>query len=141
VVVTGDGQASIRGGSGWSYGAGSRVLVLYDDLPLLSAEGADAKWALIPMENIESMEVIKGAASSIYGSGALNGVINFRTGYGQKRCLKLNFLFGMALLIVQEINRKLGGIRTMIFLLMLVLTFIHKRKFGRARFCLARPVR
>ena len=26
-----DGQASIRGGSGWSYGAGTRVLVLLDD--------------------------------------------------------------------------------------------------------------
>ena len=28
-----DGQANIRGGSGWAYGAGSRVLVLYDDIP------------------------------------------------------------------------------------------------------------
>ena len=33
------------------------------------------------MENLETVEVIKGAASSIYGSGALNGVVNFRTGY------------------------------------------------------------
>ncbi len=83
VVATGDGQVSIRGGSGWSYGAGSRVQVLYDGLPLLSAEGGDAKWSLIPMENLETMEVIKGAASSIYGSGALNGVINFRTGWAK----------------------------------------------------------
>ena len=30
-----DGQPGIRGGSGYSYGAGSRVLVLMDDLPIL----------------------------------------------------------------------------------------------------------
>lgn len=82
VTVT-EGQANIRGGSGWSYGAGSRVAVLYDGLPLLSAEGGDAKWGFIPIENVEQIEVIKGAASSIYGSGALNGVINVRTGYAK----------------------------------------------------------
>ncbi|HXC03399.1 MAG TPA: carboxypeptidase-like regulatory domain-containing protein, partial [Bacteroidia bacterium] len=30
-----DGQANIRGGSGYSYGGGSRVLLLVDDMPLL----------------------------------------------------------------------------------------------------------
>ena len=33
-----DGQANIRGGSGWSYGAGSRVLVMVDDMPLISGD-------------------------------------------------------------------------------------------------------
>jgi iron complex outermembrane receptor protein len=41
-----DGQANIRGGAGWSYGAGSRVLVLVDDLPQISADAGDAKWGL-----------------------------------------------------------------------------------------------
>ena len=31
-----DGQASIRGGSGFSYGVGSRVLALIDGLPVFS---------------------------------------------------------------------------------------------------------
>lgn len=83
VTVT-EGQANIRGGSGWSYGAGTRVMVLYDDLPFVSAEAGDVKWSFIPIENVEQIEVIKGAASSIYGSGALNGVINVRTGYAKK---------------------------------------------------------
>ena len=30
-----DGQANIRGGSGWSYNTGSRVLVMIDDMPIL----------------------------------------------------------------------------------------------------------
>ncbi|MCK7529809.1 MAG: hypothetical protein MZV63_01490 [Marinilabiliales bacterium] len=33
-----DGQASIRGGSGFSYGVGSRVLALIDGLPMMSAD-------------------------------------------------------------------------------------------------------
>ena len=31
-----DGQLNIRSGSGWSYGTGSRVLVMVDDMPILS---------------------------------------------------------------------------------------------------------
>ncbi len=76
-----DGQANIRGGSGFSYGAGTRVLVLVDDLPLLTADAGDVKWNFIPAENIEQVEVIKGASSALFGSSAMNGVINIRTTY------------------------------------------------------------
>ena len=76
-----DGQASIRGGSGYAYGTGSRVQVLVDDIPLLSADLSEVRWNFVPIENMEQVEVIKGAASSMYGSGAMNGVIHVRTGY------------------------------------------------------------
>ena len=42
-----DGQANIRGGSGWSYGAGSRVLVMVDDMPLISGDAGQVQWKLI----------------------------------------------------------------------------------------------
>ena len=71
-----DGQVSIRGGSGFAYGAGSRVLLLVNDMPQMSADAGDAKWNAIGMENIERIEVIKGASSVLYGSGALNGIIS-----------------------------------------------------------------
>ena len=74
-----DGQANIRGGTGFTYGAGSRVLLVVDDQPLLTADRSDAKWAFIPMENVEQIEVIKGASSVLYGASALNGVIHVRT--------------------------------------------------------------
>jgi outer membrane receptor protein involved in Fe transport len=74
-----DGQASIRGGSGFSYGAGSRVLALIDGLPMLSADAGNIKWQYLPMENLSQIEIIKGASSVLYGSSALNGIINFRT--------------------------------------------------------------
>ncbi len=74
-----DGQPNIRGGSGFSYGAGSRVLVLVDDLPMLAADANDPKWSFLPVEITEQVEVLKGASSSLFGSAALNGVMNFRT--------------------------------------------------------------
>src|SRR4030095_15001099 len=74
-----DGQANIRGGSGYSYGAGSRVLLLVDDLPMLAADAGDIKWSFLPVENIAQVEVIKGASSALFGSSAMNGVINVRT--------------------------------------------------------------
>lgn len=76
-----DGQVSIRGGAGYAYGAGSRVSFLVDGQLLLSAELSDVKWNFVPIENAEQIEVIKGSASVLYGSGALNGVINVRTAY------------------------------------------------------------
>lgn len=74
-----DGQASIRGGSGFSYGVGSRVLALVDGLPLLSADAGSIRWQYLPVENLSQVEIIKGASSVLYGSSALNGIISFRT--------------------------------------------------------------
>lgn len=74
-----DGQASVRGGSGYSYGAGSRVMALIDGLPMISADAGSIRWQFLPMENLSQIEIIKGASSVLYGSSALNGVINFRT--------------------------------------------------------------
>jgi iron complex outermembrane receptor protein len=79
-----DGQANIRGGSGFSYGAGSRVLLLVDEMPMLTADAGDVKWTALPIENCEQIEVIKGASSALFGSSALNGVINFRTAYAKE---------------------------------------------------------
>jgi outer membrane cobalamin receptor len=76
-----DGQANIRGGSGFSYGAGSRVLMVVDDMPMISGDAGDVKWNFLPVENVSQVEVLKGASSALFGSSALNGVIHFRTAY------------------------------------------------------------
>jgi iron complex outermembrane receptor protein len=94
-VTVNDGQASIRGGSGFSYGAGSRVLVMVDEMPMISADAGDVKWNYLPIENVEQIEVIKGASSALFGSSALNGVINLRTQYAKdKPITKLTTFFG-----------------------------------------------
>lgn len=76
-----DRQINIRGGAGYSYGAGSRVSVLLDDLPILQADAGMPNWSAIPTENIGQIEIIKGAASALYGSSAMNGIVNVRTAY------------------------------------------------------------
>jgi len=75
-VHTMDEQVSIRGGAGFAYGAGSRVLMLWNGMPLVSADAGDIKFNSIPIEATSQIEVIKGAASVLYGSGALNGIVS-----------------------------------------------------------------
>lgn len=76
-----DGQMSIRGGSGYAYGSGSRVLLFVDEMPLMSADRGEIKWSFIPTESIEQVELIKGASTVQYGASALNGVLNVNTGW------------------------------------------------------------
>ena len=71
-----DGQVSIRGGGGYSYGAGSRVLALWNGIPMTSPDVGDIKWNAIPLEQSSQIEIMKGASSVLYGSGALNGIIS-----------------------------------------------------------------
>lgn len=90
-----DGEAQMRGGSGYSFGAGSRVMLLVDDLPILSGDAGRPSWGFVPTENLSQIEVIKGASSVLYGSSALNGIINIRTAYPKdKPQTKINLYTG-----------------------------------------------
>ncbi|MAP01188.1 MAG: hypothetical protein CMD01_00010 [Flavobacteriales bacterium] len=74
-----DGEPQIRGGSGFTFGVGSKVAVLVDDMPMLSGDAGRPEWGFVPVENIEQIEVIKGAASVLSGASALSGVIHIKT--------------------------------------------------------------
>ncbi|MBW7868667.1 MAG: TonB-dependent receptor [Brumimicrobium sp.] len=76
-----DGEPQIRGGSGFTFGVGSKVAVIVDDMPLLSGDAGRPEWSFIPVENIHQIEVIKGASSVLSGSSALSGAIHIRTAY------------------------------------------------------------
>lgn len=82
-----DGQVSIRGGSGFAYGAGSRVMVLIDNMPALQFDSGYPNWGNIATETIGKLEVQKGAGSALYGSAAMNGVINILSIYAKKEPL------------------------------------------------------
>lgn len=72
-------QISIRGSSGYSRGAGSRVLLALDGIPFYTGDTGETIWELIPVNIIHKIEIIKGAASSLYGSTAIGGVVNVIT--------------------------------------------------------------
>ncbi len=80
-VAVVDNEPQIRGGSGFSSGMGSRVMILLDYIPLLRPDAGRPMWNFIPMEDVEQVEILKGAASVVFGSSALTGAINVLTAY------------------------------------------------------------
>ncbi|MEM1121470.1 MAG: TonB-dependent receptor, partial [Bacteroidota bacterium] len=100
------GQANIRGGSGFSYGAGSRVLLLVNDLPALQADAGTSNWGDLPVESIEQVEIIKGAASALYGSAAMNGLINVRTSYARAEPETKISIFGGTYDAPRDVSKK-----------------------------------
>ncbi len=80
-------QLSIRGSSGYSQGAGSRVLVAIDGVPLYTGDTGEIVWEFVPLLDIERIEVIKGPASSLYGSTAIGGVVNIITKKAPKKSI------------------------------------------------------
>jgi len=90
-----DGEPQIRGGSGFTFGVGSKVAVIVDDMPLLSGDAGRPEWSFIPVENIKQIEVVKGAGSVLAGSSALSGAIHIRTKYPSNKPLtKVNLYSG-----------------------------------------------
>ena len=84
-IVVVDNEPQIRGGSGYSSGMGSRVMIMLDDMPLLRPDAGRPMWNFIPMESIEQVEILKGAASVLFGSAALTGAINVLTAYPRSK--------------------------------------------------------
>jgi iron complex outermembrane receptor protein len=54
-------------------------LVLVNGMPIQSAGGASYDLDTIPIEQIDRVEILKGAASTLYGADAMTGVINIIT--------------------------------------------------------------
>ena len=80
-----DNEPQIRGGSGFSSGMGSRVMIMLDDMPLLRPDAGRPMWNFIPMEGVEQIDIMKGAASVVFGSSALTGAINVLTAYPRSK--------------------------------------------------------
>ncbi|MFZ0663404.1 MAG: TonB-dependent receptor [Acidobacteriaceae bacterium] len=56
--------------------AASRSLVVFDGIPLNDPYGGWIHWEEIPTPVIQSVEVVRGGASDLYGSSAIGGVIS-----------------------------------------------------------------
>lgn len=55
------------------------VITLVDGNRISTSTDVAARLSLIDMNNVERVEIIKGASSSIYGSGATGGIVNIIT--------------------------------------------------------------
>jgi outer membrane receptor protein involved in Fe transport len=72
----------------------SRALVLEDGFPLNDPFGGWVYWGRVPRQAVESIEVLQEGASSLYGSGALGGVVQFLTRPAEPAGLSLETSYG-----------------------------------------------
>jgi outer membrane receptor for ferrienterochelin and colicins len=59
--------------------AGQSVLILVDGERLAGETMENVDFSRIDMNNVERIEIVRGAQSALYGAGAMGGVINIIT--------------------------------------------------------------
>jgi outer membrane receptor protein involved in Fe transport len=75
-------------------GEADYMLVLIDGRPLNDLESDLVNWNALPITDIESMEILKGQSSSLYGNIALGGVLNIRTKQSDQKQTRLSLWGG-----------------------------------------------
>jgi iron complex outermembrane receptor protein len=75
-TVSGVTNVSMRG---FGEGSGLRSLILIDGQPLNPSDMGRINWEQIPLDSIESIEVLRGGHNVLYGDKALAGVIKIET--------------------------------------------------------------
>jgi outer membrane receptor protein involved in Fe transport len=72
----------------------SRALVLQDGIPLNDPFGGWVYWDRIPVESVSTVEVAQEGASSLYGSDALGGVVQFISRPAQPAGISIETSYG-----------------------------------------------
>ncbi|MDD4321133.1 MAG: TonB-dependent receptor [Acidaminococcaceae bacterium] len=90
------GIADVSGGINIRGFSDSDILVLYDGMPMNNAYDGGVVWNAIPIDSIERIEIVRGAASSLYGGRAVGAVINIisKEPKGGKVKVRVNTLYG-----------------------------------------------
>jgi hemoglobin/transferrin/lactoferrin receptor protein len=83
-----------------------RMVSLVDGNRIETASDLVAGLSMFDVNEVERVEIIKGAASSIYGTGALGGVVNILTQKGQY--YDKSTIHGSATGVYQSVNNLLG---------------------------------
>lgn len=81
--ITIDGRGFANGG-----GNGQRLLVLVDGRKTNSVTGSFTDWAMIPAENIERVEILRGPMAALYGDTAVAGVVHVLTREGAEAAVR-----------------------------------------------------
>ncbi|MGA9637716.1 TonB-dependent receptor plug domain-containing protein [Flavobacterium sp.] len=90
-----NGNQSNAGRNLGVYIRGSRsrqTLIIIDGVPVSDASEINLVYdlRLLPVEQVESVEIMKGASSTLYGSGAASGVINITLKKGTQKSISGN---------------------------------------------------
>ncbi|SHI98934.1 TonB-dependent receptor plug domain-containing protein [Flavobacterium terrae] len=78
-------------------GRNHQTLILIDGIPVTDASGTNLAFdlRLLPIEQVEKIEILKGASSTLYGSGAAAGVINIILKKSAKKPIQGNAYMNM----------------------------------------------
>ncbi len=83
------GRPSLNGGNefsldllGFGDNSGPNTVIVIDGVPLKEGDQSEVRISGIPIEQVESIEIQRGASSVLYGEGAVAGVINIVTKAG-----------------------------------------------------------
>lgn len=72
----------------------SRAVVLRDGIPLNDPFGGWIYWSRVPRASVGRVEVLRGGASNLYGSGALGGVVNIMSRTSDAPAIELEASYG-----------------------------------------------
>lgn len=91
-------------------GKNRQVLIMIDGVPVTDASGINIEYdlRLLPVEQVERIEVMKGAASTLYGTGAATGVINITLKKSTKKEIQGNAYVNIGSNNTSE-NKKYNG--------------------------------
>ena len=84
-------------------------LVLIDGMRVNSPTNGLPALNAIPLNAIERIEIVRGAASSIYGADAIGGVVNVITRQGADRALQIETNAGVGTYATSKYNASLSG--------------------------------
>jgi iron complex outermembrane receptor protein len=71
-----------------------RSLLLIDGMPMNDAYSSSQQWGGIYAQDLQSIEVVRGPSSSLYGGAAMGGVANLMTAMPEKREFSLSTGYG-----------------------------------------------
>jgi len=72
----------------------SRALVLEDGVPIVDPFGGWVYWDRIPRAELSNIEVFRGGSSSLYGSDALGGIVQFLTRVPSEPAASIDLSYG-----------------------------------------------
>lgn len=102
----GNGVESIVDLRGFNEGTATTVVI--DGVRLNEPDDNRVNFDLIPIDQIEQIEIVKGSSSPIYGEGSMAGIINIITRKGSGRP-KLNLGFAMGSFNRRKYKASAGG--------------------------------
>lgn len=116
-VTSGSGSGGFGGGI---FGNGAQLqgmspeytLILINGEPIVGRQGGTINLSRLSLSNIKKVEVIKGPASSLYGSEAMGGVINIITELPNNNALDAQIKVGGYGLFDATVNAAIAGNKT-----------------------------